>query len=41
MKNISIFATVIYLIIKDSFIALTARKAEKTIIVKFTKLIKL
>jgi len=41
MENISIFAIVIYLIIKDSFIVLTARKARKNIIVKFNKPIKL
>ena len=41
MENISIFAIVIYLIIKDSFIALTARKTRENNMIKFIKSIKL
>ena len=40
MENISIFAIVLYLIITNSFIHLTAKKYKKDIIIKFNRLIK-
>ena len=40
MENISIFAIVLYLIIINSFINLTAGKYQKDNIIKFNRLIK-